>query len=411
MRNLRILILVVVVGAVTGYSGYLFGRNKLQFEYKNFRPALVLNQTSPRTEQIDFSQFWTVWDKLAQEYVDKSALDPQKMVDGAISGMVSSLGDPYTIYLPAKQNTEAKQDLNGAFEGVGIQLGFKDKHLAVMSPVEGTPAFKAGVKAGDLIMHIKDDIKKIDKDTEGLTIPEAVSLIRGPKGQPVTLTFFREGQTDTFEVKLVRDTIVVKSATVDIKDGIAHLKLNRFGDRTQEEWGAAVDQIVAQGNAVRGIVLDLRNNPGGYLDEAVYIAGEFLSPGNLVVTQQYGDGKKVDLKVNRNGKLLKTKLVVLVNEGSASAAEILAGALQDHKRAQIVGMKTFGKGSVQQPDDFPNGAGIHITIAKWLLPSGRWIDKQGIEPTIKIEPDKAATDSATPTDQDIQLQKAIDLLR
>lgn len=410
MRNVRILILLVTVGIITGYGGFLVGQRKLQFQFKNYKPAIVLNQDNPRASQVDFALFWTVWDKLSAEYVDKSALDPQKMVDGAISGMVSSLGDPYTIYLPPKQNTEAHQDLNGAFEGVGIQLGFKENRLAVMSPVEGSPAFKAGVKSGDLILHIKDTKKDIDRDTEGMTIPEAVNIIRGPKGQLVTLTLFRQGQQDTFEVTLMRDTIVVKSATVEIKDGVAHLKLNRFGERTQEEWNTSVDKIVSAGTDVRGIVLDLRNNPGGYLDEAVYIAGEFLTPGKLVVSQQYGDSTKTDLKVSRNGRLLKHRLVVLVNEGSASASEILAGALKDQKRAQIVGVKTFGKGSVQQPDDFPNGAGIHITIAKWLLPSGEWIDKLGIEPNIKIEtPDIAASDSAE-LENDTQLQAALKLL-
>jgi len=426
MRKLRILILVLVVGAITGYGGFLVGRRELQLQFKNYRPAVVMNKVpilTGKKVEVDFSLFWTVWDKLASQYVDKSALDPQKMVDGAISGMVASLGDPYTVFLPPKENKDAKQDLNGSFEGVGIQLGFKDlpagrQALAVMSPVEGTPAFKAGVKAGDLILRIKDAKLNVDKTTEGMTIPEAVNVIRGPKGTPVTLTFLRGSKPEPFDVTLVRDTIIVKSATVEFIDEpglpvgrqVAHLKLNRFGDRTQEEWTDAVSKIYDQGSKIKGIVLDLRNNPGGYLDEAVYLAGEFLPAGRLVVSQQYGDGTKVDLKVNRTGQLVKPKLVVVVNEGSASAAEILAGALQDNHRAKIVGVKTFGKGSVQQPDDFPNGAGIHITIAKWLLPSGRWIDKLGITPDIEIKVDDTAT-SSSQLETDNQLQKAIELLK
>lgn len=403
---MRILILIVVVGVITGYGGFLIGKRELQLQFKNYRPAIVLNKESPRSQQVDFALFWAVWDKLAAEYVDKSALVPTKMVEGAISGMVASLGDPYTIFLPPKQNADAKQDLNGAFEGVGIQLGFKDNHLAVMSPVEDTPAFRAGVKSGDLIIRIKDSKQKIDKSTEGMTIPEAVNIIRGPKGSEVTLRFLRDSKPEPYDVTLVRDTIVVKSATVEIKDGVAHLKLNRFGDRTQEEWRAAVAQIISQGTTK--IILDVRNNPGGYLEEAVYLAGEFLPDGKLVVSQQYGDGSRVDMKVSRNGQLLKQKLVVLVNEGSASAAEILAGALQDNHRAKIVGAKTFGKGSVQQPDDFPNGAGIHITIAKWLLPSGRWIDKLGITPDVEVKAESATGSASLETD--LQLQKAINLL-
>ncbi|MDO8487939.1 MAG: S41 family peptidase [bacterium] len=414
LRKIRLLILIVAIGIGCGYAGYLLGQKQLQLSFRNYRPAVVLNKSPQMVREVDFNQFWIVWDKLAAEYVDKSALDPKKMVDGAISGMVNSLGDPYTVYLPKKQNEEAKQDLNGSFEGVGIQLGFKDNRLAVISPLAGTPADLAGVKPGDLILHIKDEKKKIDQDTDGLTIPEAVNLIRGPKGQPVILTLWRTNQPKPFDITLVRDTIVVKSASVEFiaDDTIAHLKLNRFGDRTQEEWTEAVSAILTKIKSTpgfRGIILDLRNNPGGYLEGSVYLAGEFLQAGKLIVSQQFGDGTKVDLKVSRNGQLLKTKLVVLVNEGSASAAEIMAGALRDHRRAQIVGAKSFGKGSVQQPDDFSDGSGIHVTIAKWLRPNGEWIDKVGILPDIEVASD-TATDSAQIV-TDPQLEKATELLK
>ncbi|MEK7154943.1 MAG: S41 family peptidase [Patescibacteria group bacterium] len=388
---------IIVLLVLAAYGGFLTGEGKLKWSFVNYKPAVLYNRETPRKINADFALFWQVWDKLNEQYVDKKALDPQKMIDGAISGMVGSLDDPYTVYLPPQQNKDAKDDLNGAFEGVGIQLGFKDKVLSVVTPIPGTPADKAGVKAGDAILHIKDTEKKIDKDTTGMTLPEAVSIIRGKKGTEVELTLGREGEEKPIVIKLQRETIVVKSATVEIKDGVAILKLNKFGDRTQEEWTAAVDQIVS--NNVKRIVLDLRFNPGGYLDGAVWIAGEFLPAGKLVVSQQYGDGSKFDNKVSRIGRLLKTPLVVVVNEGSASAAEILAGALRDHNRAKIVGVKTFGKGSVQQPEDFDNGAGIHITVAKWLRPNGEWIDKKGIEPDAKVEGD------------DKQLEKAIELVR
>jgi len=400
-KNIFVLVLVVLAG----YAGFVVGEQKLRVEIRNWKLE-VSNQEVPKNRTADFSLFWQVWDRLEENYVDKGALDGQKMVDGAISGMVSSLGDPYTVFLPLTQNKEAKEELNGSFEGVGIQLGFKDKRLVVIAPLDGTPAYNAGVKAGDLIDRIQDEAKKVDRQTDGLALPEAVSLIRGPKGTPVVLTLVREGKDEPFEVKLLRDTIVVKSVTVEIKDNVAHLKLNRFGDRTQDEWSTAVGQIVSKN--VKGIVLDLRNNPGGYLDGAVWIAGEFLPAGKLVVTQQYGDGTKTDLKVSRNGRLLKNKLVVLVNEGSASAAEILAGAIQDYKRAKIIGVKSFGKGSVQQPDDFPDGSGIHITIARWLRPSGEWIDKKGIIPDVEIKAE-TATDSSQ-LQEDIQLKKAIEML-
>ena len=387
-KNLWIVVLVVLAG----YGGFLVGEQKLKLEIRNWKLDVVTRET-PKSTAADFGLFWTVWDKLNEQYVDKSKLVPQKMVEGAISGMVAAVGDPYTVFLPTAQNKEAKDELDGVFEGVGIQLGFKDSKLAVVAPLEGTPAKRAGVKAGDLIVRIKD------KSTEGMTLPEAVSMIRGPKGTSVELTLVRKGEDKPIEVSLTRDTILVKSVTVEFKDGVAILKLNRFGDRTQEEWNEAVAKIRDE-----KIVLDLRNNPGGYLDGAVYMAGEFLAAGKTVVVQQYGDGTKENRRVDRNGRLLKAKLVVLVNEGSASAAEILAGALQDYKRAKIVGVKTFGKGSVQQPEDFPGGAGLHVTIAKWLRPSGEWIDKIGVKPEVEVKPDDKDES------HDLQLEKAVEML-
>ena len=253
---------IIVLLVLAAYGGFLTGEGKLKWSFVNYKPAVLYNRETPRKINADFALFWQVWDKLNEQYVDKKALDPQKMIDGAISGMVGSLDDPYTVYLPPQQNKDAKDDLNGAFEGVGIQLGFKDKVLSVVTPIPGTPADKAGVKAGDAILHIKDTEKKIDKDTTGMTLPEAVSIIRGKKGTEVELTLGREGEEKPIVIKLQRETIVVKSATVEIKDGVAILKLNKFGDRTQEEWTAAVDQIVS--NNVKRIVLDLRFNPGGY---------------------------------------------------------------------------------------------------------------------------------------------------
>ncbi|KKU96128.1 MAG: Carboxyl-terminal protease [Candidatus Amesbacteria bacterium GW2011_GWB1_48_13] len=402
---------LLIVGTLVIASGWV----GLTFEFKNWRPAVVLNKSSvvrSGPEEVDFSLFWTVWDKVSAEYVDKSAVDGKKMVDGAISGMVSALGDPYTVYLPAQQNKESKEDLGGAFEGVGIQLGYKDNRLAIVAPLDGTPAHRAGVKAGDFILHIKDEKKRLDRSTDGLTLPEAVKMIRGEGGTTVELTLARAGQEDPFKVELTREIIVVKSVTVEYPDSgggkIAWIKLNRFGDRTREEWNAVVGEL-ADKEDIDGVVLDLRNNPGGYLEMSVYIAGEFLSPGKTVVGQQYGDGTKTDTKVDRNGRLLKQRLAVLVNEGSASASEILAGALQDHKRAKVVGVKSFGKGSVQQPDDFPDGSGVHITIAKWLRPSGEWIDKIGITPDEVVEWEPEG-DAAVSDADDPQLKKAIELI-
>lgn len=408
---MRKFISALLLIGISGYIGFLFGKQQLSWQFYNYKPSVILNKEPEVAKEADFSMFWTVWDKLGQEYVDKKALNPKKMIEGAISGMVSSLGDPYTVYLPPTQNKDAKADLAGEFGGVGIQLGYKNNVLAVVAPVPDTPAERAGVKAGDLILHIKDVENKIDLDTDKMAIITAVGYIRGKKGTTVSLTLGREGSNAPINLDLVRDTIIDKSVTLKIIDNkIAHLRLSKFGDRTPQEWQEAIAKI-----GDMPIVLDLRNNPGGYLEGSVYIASEFLGQGKLVVVQQAGDGSKIEHKVLRKGSLLKNKLVVLVNEGSASAAEILSGALKDHNRAKIIGMKTFGKGSVQSPEDFPDGSGVHITVAKWLRPNGEWIDKKGIEPDVKVEPEKI--DESKPRDttveeqNDVQLKKAFEILQ
>jgi carboxyl-terminal processing protease len=268
--------------------------------------------------------------------------------------------------------------------------------LAVIAPLAGMPAEKVGVKTGDLILKVDD------QETTGMTLPEAVSLIRGPKGSSVRLTLLHEGENEPFEVVIVRDRIIVPSVAVEFLDGVAHLKLMRFGDRTSDEWETAVTQILNQQPPVKGVILDLRNNPGGYLSGSVFITSEFLSSG-AVVKQEDAQGNRESFSVDRTGKLLHQPLVVLVNQGSASASEIVAGALQEYKRATVVGENTFGKGTIQEAEDLPDGSGMHITTARWLLPSGRSIDKDGIVPDNLIEDNPE-------TEEDEQLQEAIKVL-
>ncbi len=402
--------------ALVGVGGYELGLMRATIAMRNGRPALVTNKipaalTNSKPDTADFTLFWTVWDKMHEKYVDKEKLETKKMVDGAISGMVAAIGDPYTSYLPVEQNKEIKEQLGGSFSGVGIQLGYKDESLVVMSPLDGTPAKRAGVLAGDYIVRIQDTIQKVDRNTDGLTVEQAVKLIRGQKGTAVKLTLVRENLDKPLEVELIRDDILVKSVTLEMVQGVAWIKLSRFGDRTQDEWRTAMQEVKANcagGEVVcKGMVLDLRNNPGGYLEGAVQIAGEFLPAGKLVVTQQDGGGNNLEHRVQRNGLMLKEPLVVIVNKGSASAAEILAGALQDYKRAKVVGVQSFGKGSVQQPEDFDDGSGVHITIAKWLRPNGDWIDHKGITPDIEVKWEEPK--EVTSPLEDPQLQKAIKL--
>ena len=398
-RKIRngVLLLVVLILAVIG--SYRVG----------FNNAL---KASKGSGELDLGLMWQVKDKLQNSYLDKSKMVDKDMVYGAIAGLVQSLGDPYTVFLPPKENKSANEDLAGEFGGVGIQLGYKEKTLAVMAPLPKTPAEKAGLKAGDLILKIVDKEKKINRDTSGIALDEAVNLIRGKLGTEVTLTMYREGKKDSFEVTMKRESIVVPSLELEIKENkgkkFAWIKLYKFSDQLYKDWPEMVDKVIAEktkdGSSFGGIILDLRNNPGGFLQASVLVASDFIKEG-VIVKQASANGQDQTYMVERGrGKLFNDKLVVLINGGSASASEILAGALKEYNRAKLVGEKSFGKGTVQSPQDFPDGSGIHITIAKWLLPSGKNIHGEGVMPDVEvkfIDNDKK---------QDSQLDKAIEVL-
>lgn len=365
----------------------------------------VVNTQKPQDKgSVDFSLFWRVWQKLETKYLNKNALKPKEMVYGAISGMTNALGDPYTVFLPPKENKAAKENLNGAFEGVGIRLGYKDEDkLVVIAPLKGMPAEAAGVRAGDLILKIDD------QDAAGISLPKAVELIRGPKGTKVRLGLLHEGESDPYEAEIIRDDIVVPSVKVEFleEEKIAHLKLMRFGELTAKQWDEAILQInlklEMKNSKLKGLILDLRGNPGGYLKGSVNLASEFLDSG-VVVKQENADGSVEVYKVNRQGRLISIPMVVLIDQGSASASEILAGALADHKRAKLVGQKSFGKGTIQEAEDLGEGAGLHITTAKWLTPKGTWVDKEPLVPDFEVENDPKKPD------EDRQLEKAIEIL-
>ena len=393
LKQIRKTIIVIILLLLAGGAGWWLN------------DKLETRGSKLGAQEVDLSLFWDVWQRLEENYLDEGALDQEKMIHGAIKGITQSLGDSYTVFLEPSENKRAKEDLNGSFGGVGIQLGYKDGRLAVIAPLKGTPAEKVGVKAGDLILKIVDKKKEIDKETTGISLPEAVNLIRGPKGQPVILSLFSEGEEKPREVEIIRGTIIVPSVEVEFLDTesgkIAHLKLMRFGDRTEVEWNSIVTEIKERQTAIQGIILDVRNNPGGYLNGAVFIASEFLSNGMIV--KQEGREEVNTYSVNRQGKLLDYPLVILANEGSASASEIVAGALRDRERAKMVGEATFGKGTVQEAQELPEGAGLHVTTARWLLPSGDWIGEEGIEPDFLIELNEER-------EGDEQLEKAIEIL-
>jgi len=324
-----------------------------------------------------------VLERLKERYLKPEDIEAKKLIYGAAEGMTASLGDPYTSFYPPTDNTRSKEDLQGEFGGVGIQLGYIDETLAVMAPLKGTPAEAAGIKAGDLILRIKDDARKIDQGTMDIKIDEAIDMIRGPKGTEVILTIFRKEEKKSRDVSLVRDIINVSSTELTwVEDKkVAVMRVYKFGEQTLAEWDRMVDEVIAK--KAKGIVLDLRNNPGGFLGRAVELGSEFVASG-VILKQRSNDGV-TQLGVTRQGRLIGMPLVVLINKGSASASEILAGALRERLGVKLVGEKSFGKGTVQEVLDLSGGAGLHVTVAEWLLPSGKNIHKVGLTPDVEVE--------------------------
>ncbi len=407
---------------LAGGIGYWFGQREIAIKWQSFKPeVLIVNKAVPaENKDLNFSLFWEVWNKLEKEYLDEGSIDKQKMFYGAISGMTSALGDPYTVFLPPKMQEESREELAGEFGGVGIQLGFKDEKLVVIAPLDDTPAKLAGIEAGDFILRIKDQKKGIDRDTEGITLPEAVEIIRGPKGDQVVLTILRASQ-NPYEITLKRDTILVKSVDIEFvewplegddpagKKTIAVVRISRFGDRTVSEWNQAVDKIIKSANAKKdnfgGLILDVRNNPGGYLEAAIAISSEFFRDG--VVVEQKGKQTSQPYKVTKKGRLADVPVAVLINKGSASASEIVSGAIQARSRGKLIGTNSFGKGTVQDAMELSGGAGLHITTARWLLSNGNWIHDEGLKPDVEIDYDQ---DASKDQKWDNQVKKAMEIL-
>jgi carboxyl-terminal processing protease len=398
------LLLVASLGVLLFGSGYKLG------EYKR---TGVISQSSTNTRNIDFAMFWKVWDTVEKKYVDKKKVDPKKMYYGAIKGLVASVEDPYTFFLTPTENKQSKDGLEGKFEGIGAQLGMKDNRVVVIAPLKNSPAIKAGILAGDFII-------KVDKvEISGMPLTQVVSKIRGNKGTKVVLTLDRNGKEIVADV--IRDTIKVESVETKLDekvstctgscDRVAYLKLNQFGDNTVDEWEQSVENIKEQWNTgtIKGLVLDMRDNPGGYLESSVYLAGEFLEMNKLVVKQESTSYENKNYYVTRRGQLTDIPMTVLINGGSASAAEILSGALRDYKRAKLVGEKSFGKGSVQEAIDLGDGMGLHVTVAKWVLPKGDWINSKGIKPEFEVK-NVVPEGNTMSREMDAQLDKAVELL-
>jgi len=402
-RSSFFLLTHILIAALALIIGYRFGSG-LQFsqligytrEAWNRQSVRLVNTEPDIThQQVDFAVFWETWSRLERDYYDPTKLDAQKMVDGAVAGLVSAVGDPYTVYLAPETKQRLTEDLQGEFGGVGIQLGYIDGQLAVISPIKGHPAESAGVRAGEYILRIVDTQKNVDKETIGMSAEEAVSYIRGETGTKVTLAMALPGE-EPRDVELTREIIEIPSLELNIlgegNQKTAHIILSRFGDKTVAELDTVVTQIQAD-SSIRGIILDMRGNPGGYLEAGIDVASEFID-GGLIVSQK-GRYNTLNYRSTRPARLANYPVEVLVNKGSASAAEIVAGALRDRRQAELIGEQTFGKGSVQDAQMVGGaGAGLNITIARWLLPSGESIQDTGLPVTIE-----AADDPETENDE------------
>ena len=407
-KNKKIIIGVslLISTIIVFFMGLVIGLNK-QIDLKNEgifsnEGGKVLNTDAlPEylTKDVNFKLFWKVWDIIRNKYIDRDQITDAQLFYGSMRGVVAALDDPYSVFLDPVIAEEFTEELSGKFEGIGAEIGMKQERLIIISPLLDSPAEKAGLKAGDKVMAI-DEV-----DTTGISLDESVKQIRGEKGSEVVLTIAREGADSFLNMKIIRDTIDIKSVTFEMKDDVAFIKLTHFNQDSAQEFGDIVNELLIK--VPKGIVLDMRNNAGGYLDVAVEIGGYWIKEGEVVVKESFGD---VDLDrnyVSSGNEILKSfKTVVLVNGGSASASEIVAGALQDLNLATVIGEVTFGKGSVQELEQLSDGSSIKITVARWLTPYGRSIDKEGITPNEIVE----LTETDYENDVDPQLNRALEII-
>lgn len=393
--------LSVLLATATFFSGLQIGSNqKLDAQIRSF----FSSSETHADDSIDLSEFWHVWKLLDEKYVSSGSekFNNQEKVRGAIEGLVRSYGDPYTIYMPPKEASEFDEEISGNFSGVGMEVGMRENIITVIAPLPESPAEKAGILAGDALVRINGT------STEGMNVDEAVQLIRGEKGTKVTLTIFRKGEDGFREIEVTRDTITIPTSKTEIKDNAFIISLYSFNAISEAEMQAALRAYVRSGK--KNLIIDLRGNPGGYLQSAVSIASYFLSAGKVVVRENFGEGIEEHI-YRSSGKTLDghtpEKIVVLVDGGSASASEILAGALQEHSVAKLIGSQTFGKGSVQELVKLDDGSSLKVTVARWLTPNGKSISEGGLTPDIVVE----RTQEDRVAEKDPQLDAALEYLK
>jgi len=348
-------------------------------------------------EKADINLFWRIWETIKSKYVEQP-VDEEMLFYGALEGLVGSVGDPYSIFLNPEATEEFNKELSGSFEGIGAEIGIKNNQLMIISPLEDSPAYKSGLMPGDIILDIDG------QQTVDMSLDQAISLIRGKKGTEVVLTILTNEDQEVKDVSIERDVIKIESVSWELIDqNIAYVKIIHFNSDTYQDFRKIVNDILI--NSPEGIILDLRNNPGGYLDSAIDVAGEFIED-QVIVIEDFGNSQK-EYKSNSTARLKDIKTIVLVNGGSASASEIIAGALQDYQQATIIGEQTFGKGTVQDYEQFEDGSSLKLTVAKWLTPDGKSINDQGIQPDVEVS---LSFDDYN-NDLDPQLEAALEVLK
>lgn len=347
---------------------------------------------------FNFNLYWEVWDRLKRDYVDKNKISDEQMFYGSLRGLAESMNDPYTTFMDPEETKEFASDMSGTFEGIGAEVGMRDDIITIIAPLAGMPAEKAGLRAGDRVYAIDGE------STLGMSVDEAVKKIRGAKDSEVVLTVIRDDEDKPLDISIIRGVIVVKSVKTEMRpDGIMLIKVSNFNDDTEALFLDAIQEVLLKNP--KGLILDLRNNPGGYLNTAISMASAWIPEGPVVV-EQFGEGGREEYFASGSAPLQNFKTVVLINGGSASASEIVAGALRDYKKATLLGQKSYGKGSVQSLRDLSGGSSLKITVAQWLTPGGDYINNKGIDPEIEVE----ITKEDISADRDPQLKKAVDLI-